>query len=334
MSIVVPNGLQNWAASEAQIRVVAKSTTLALPLVEGVNHILGHHMLGLIHCQTSSVAREGVGRVITYAHPNCVTLVAEIEVENSAEGVGSEVTFQAGTGTAITIACPADGRYGPVGFSWGAGDTEEEITYDPTDCEIRSCTIWGLYRTMLDVAGAGADLGCEAQDFTSLAAGMRENNAIINGDGHSDLEGLAVAIANAKQYTIRQAVAWSNLGDTTRNCVPGAGTGYPMPAGFTWQHRSQEYRAADASQDYVVWVRSYFNGNPALSHYHWTLTSTSTADTATSNPLTRIAAEWDKGATGLLIGCDADDYIELSCTCTDAAATVTVVDVSIFKNPI
>jgi hypothetical protein len=332
MPVAVPNSAQDWADEAAQIRVVASSVLLPLPLVDGVNHLLGHHMLGLIHCQTSAVAREGVGRIMTYAHPNCVSLVAEIEVENCTESSGTQVEFTAGTGATVTITCPADGRYGPVGFSWGAGDSEEEITYEPTDCDVRSCTIWGLYRTQLDVAGG--DLGCETQDLTSLAAGMRENNCIINGDGNSDVEALLEAIDDARQYTIRQAVSWTNLGATDRNCVPGAGTGYPMPAGFEWQHLAQTYRATDGSQEYIVWVRSYFNGNPATDHYHWIVTSSGTADTVTTGPLTNTVATWDKASSLLSIDCNANDSLLLTCTSTDAAATVTVVDVSIFKNPV
>jgi len=329
MTAAVPSSMQNWSADAGKIRVVASSSMLALPLVDAANHLLGHKQMGLIHCQPSTSALEGVGRVYSYAHPNCEYLVAEFGVEDVAEAAGAEVVLQAGTGAAVTVDVPGDGRYGPIAFAWGAGDTEEEITYTPTDCKIRWCTIWGLYRRSLDVSGG--DLGVETQDSASLGAGMRENNCIINGDGMADLEAQDQANRDALLYTIRQAVSWSNLGATTCNVVPGGASAHPMPANFIWNHRARRlYGTAGEKREYVCWVRSYFDGNPATDSFEWTLTAGS-GDTVSSGALVATAAAWAKGPTTLLLDATADDSIDLTFTSTDAAASCTVIDVSIYE---
>lgn len=329
MSVGVQRSMQDWSADAAEIRVIASSSMLALPLVDGANHLLGNKQMGLIHCQTSTAAREGAGRVHTYAHPNCEYLIAWFGVEDVVEASGAEVELQAGTGAAVTVDVTGDGTFGPIAFGWGAGDTDEEVTYTPTDCKIRWCMIFGLYRVRLDVSGG--DLGVETQDSVSLGAGMRENNCIINGDGMADLEAQDEANRDALMYTIRQAVSWTNLGATTMNVVPGGAALHPMPLNFTWQHRARRlYGVANEKREYLCWVRSYFDGNPATDSFEWTLTAGS-GDTVSSGALTDTAAAWVKGPTTLLLDATADDTIDLTFTSTDAAATCTVVDVSIYE---
>ena len=301
----------------AQIGVIASSARLALPITDGVNHILGQHQLGLIHQQFSEAGVEGTGELYTYAHPDCVALVAIYYIDQADElQATAQIDFTAGTGATVTAEVGTPGVRSTV-FYWGAGDTEELVTYDVVDCTLRWITIFGVYRPTLDVPGG--DLGVEAQDRAYLAAGNREGHYIIDGSAYTGIEGMARAIRNARIYTIRQALAQTLMG-ATYDAVPGAG--WADPIGVDFRHRARRIYGTGPpeTEEYQFWIQTKFDGNPATDTYDVRITAAS-GDTQTIAGLVNTVLRWDKFNTLALTGSARDTYL-VEFSCTDAAATV------------
>lgn len=325
---IVTSGVPALVESAGEIGVVASASSLGLPLVDGVNHLLGYHQMALIHMQYDESGYDGIGRVMTYRHPNSDTIVARFYIEGTdAYRTGVTVDFTAGSGATVSVTIHGDGYYW-VAFDWGAGDSGiEEITYEvDLYCDMRGITMWSAYRPTLDPA---SELVIDRCNDTFALAGFDENKALIFDDANNDIAGLAKRIRDARTYTIRQAVSWTGVD----YCESISSPTWTNPFGGTWRHRARHLRTGDTSRDYRVFARTYFSGSGGDT-YDWRVTSN--AGSATKLGLSRAVPGWDQASDDLEIDCTAVDDLTFEMRYNSGAGSPTtyVCDLSIVEKPV
>lgn len=319
-------------SGSGEIGVTGSSSSLVLPMIDGTNHLLGYKMMGPVHYQTSETSRTGTGRFYTYCHPNSNKYIALVRLDTVTAGAAS-FSLTVGTGGATTINPQADGDYQVIATR-GPVDAENdiEIVYVATSCNVVSISIWGLWRPFMDPFGG--DYSVDRIDDTYKRAGSDEGQYIVFSAVSENIDRLALEIKHARQFTIRQAVSLSGMGNEW-SCTPGASGTWASPfSTFEFWHRARKLRSTDTQRDYRVYARTYFTGNPGAGDtYEWRCTTTS-GGSSTVAGLVRVAAGWDNDGTDYLeIGCNADDDITFEMRYIAAAGTPTlyVGELSIFE---
>lgn len=325
MTIRVPQQIYEINATAGQIGVTASTSALAVPCMDGANHLAGWLLDGLIHKAQYAAGRAGTGRFYTYRHPNCDYLIAWVYVPLIGSSGTTTVQLRAGTGAIQTVFIPVAGHTFWCAIPWG-GSGWQEVYYTTTDCHIGAVSMWSMARDELDPV-AGADIGIDRQDPSYYQAGLNEGQYVIDGSAHHNIEGLVTTVEEINDAMRRQAVAWTSIGSTITENVAG----WRTPAGIVdWTHRARQMKdpagvGTPTTQSYRVYART--QRTVGAGTFQWRMSSSVAASTVTTGALVNAAATWDFLGS-FLISSTADDTLTFEVN-VQAGVTVQVTGVSV-----
>lgn len=339
MTIAVSENLTTIDPAMGKIGVIASAGGFAAPLLSCTNHLAGYKMGGLLHHQrwetditTGSgelAMLGGTGRFYTCRAPNCDYLIATGYISTVSAVDASEVVFTAGTGDSVTVAANQGQRFA-VAFPWGSADEWAEVTYAMTECSLRTISIWCLCRETLAGYMEEGDQYIDSVDVNTPGAGFNEGEYIIHDPGFEcyNIDGLANAILDVRNNTIRQAVSWSDPGGAGAKTGTMGSWANPFEYSLTFPHTARWFTSSVVTK-YRIYAYTKCADMAVGATYGWKVTTA--AGSQTKDTLDNTSFAWAYIGDLDLVGSGTESTLtfEFYTGLVDASPTLTIAALSI-----